>query len=89
MDLTMTKHTNEKKEHALSQMSAPHNKPVAAVAQLTGVPEATLHLWRKQARETAPSGALGRDYAGLGTEQGSLAESGTETARRIKKSSVT
>jgi len=32
-------------------MSAPHNKPVAAVAQLTGVPEATLYLWRKQARE--------------------------------------
>ena len=29
----MTKYTNEKKEHALSQMSAPHNKPVAAVAQ--------------------------------------------------------
>jgi transposase-like protein len=24
---------------------------VAAVAQLTGVPEATLYLWRKQARE--------------------------------------
>lgn len=47
----MTKYTNEKKEHALSQMSAPHNKPVAAVAQLTGVPEATLYLWRKQARE--------------------------------------
>ena len=45
----MTKYTNEKKEHALSQMSAPHNKPVAAVAQLTGVPEATLYLWRKPA----------------------------------------
>ena len=38
----MTKYTNEKKEHALSQMSAPHNKPVVAVAQLTGVPEATI-----------------------------------------------
>ena len=49
--MTMTKYTNEKKEHALSQMSAPQNKPVAAVAQLTGVPEATLYLWRKQARE--------------------------------------
>jgi len=34
MDLTMTKYTNEKKEHALSQMGAPHNKPVAeAVTQ--------------------------------------------------------
>ena len=47
----MTKYSNEKKEHALSQMSAPHNKPVAAVAPLTGVPKATLYLWRKQARE--------------------------------------
>src|SRR5471032_1135886 len=51
MDLTMTKYTKEKKEHALSQMSAPHNKSVAEVAQLTGVPEVTLYLWRKQARE--------------------------------------
>lgn len=34
----MTKYTNEKKEHALSQMSATHNNPVAEVAQLTGVP---------------------------------------------------
>jgi transposase len=51
MDLTMTKYTNEKKEHALSQMSASHNKPVVESAQLTSVPEATLYLWRKQARE--------------------------------------
>ena len=47
----MTNYTHEKKEHALSQMSMPHNKPVAEVAQLTGVPDATLYLWRKQARE--------------------------------------
>ncbi len=31
----MTKYTNEKKEHAPSQMSAPHNKPAADVAPLT------------------------------------------------------
>ncbi|MDN2713284.1 MULTISPECIES: hypothetical protein [unclassified Janthinobacterium] len=43
----MTKYTNEKKEYALSQMSAPHNKPAPEVAQLTGAPEATLYLWRK------------------------------------------
>ena len=42
----MTKYTNEKKEHALRQMSAPHNKPMAEVAQLTGVPEATPYLAR-------------------------------------------
>jgi transposase-like protein len=51
MDLTMTKYTKEKKEHALSLMAAPHNKPVADVTQQTGVPEGTLYLWRKQARE--------------------------------------
>jgi len=47
----MTKYTNEKKEYALSQMGAPHNKPIAEVARLTGVAEPTLYLWRKQARE--------------------------------------
>ncbi len=47
----MTKYTNEKKEYALSQMGAPNNKPIAEVARLTGVAEATLYLWRKQARE--------------------------------------
>lgn len=47
----MTRYTQEKKEHALSLMAAPHNKPVADVAQLTGIPEGTLYLWRKQARE--------------------------------------
>lgn len=36
MDLTMKKYTNEKNDHALSQMSAPHNKSVAEMAQLTG-----------------------------------------------------
>lgn len=47
----MTRYTQEKKEHALSLMAAPQNKPVADVAQLTGIPEGTLYLWRKQARE--------------------------------------
>jgi transposase len=47
----MTRYTQEKKEHALSLMAAPHNKPVADVAQHIGIPEGTLYLWRKQARE--------------------------------------
>jgi transposase-like protein len=46
----MTQYTKEKKEHALTLMSAPKNKPVPEVSQLTGIPEATLYLWRKQAR---------------------------------------
>lgn len=44
------KYTQEKKEHALALMSAPKNRPVAEVSHQTGVPEATLYLWRKQAR---------------------------------------
>jgi transposase len=51
MEMTMTTYTQEKKEHALSLMAAPHNKPVAEVMKLTGIPKATLFLWRKQARE--------------------------------------
>jgi transposase-like protein len=46
----MTQYTKEKKEHALTLMSAPQNKPVVEVSKLTGIPEATLYLWRKQAR---------------------------------------
>ncbi|MDO8035553.1 hypothetical protein O3297_19225 [Janthinobacterium sp. SUN128] len=55
----MTKYTNEKKEHALSQMSAPHNKPVAEVALLTGVrkPRCTCGASRREAR---PRGARRR-----------------------------
>lgn len=46
----MTQYTKEKKEHALTLMSAPQNKAVPEVARLTGIPEATLYLWRRQAR---------------------------------------
>ena len=49
------KYTQEKKEHALSLMSPPQNKAVVEVSTLTGVPEATLYLWRKQAREAGRS----------------------------------
>ena len=49
------KYTQEKKEHALSLMSPPQNKSVVEVSTLTGVPEATLYLWRKQAREAGRS----------------------------------
>lgn len=49
--MTMTTYTKEKREHALSLMAAPHNKPVTEVMELTGIPKATLFLWRKQARE--------------------------------------
>ena len=43
-------YTKEKKEHALGLLSAPENRPVKEVASRTGVTEATLYLWRRQAR---------------------------------------
>jgi transposase-like protein len=46
----MAKHSEEKRTHALSLMSAPENLSVAEVAARTGVPEATLYHWRNQAR---------------------------------------
>jgi transposase len=46
----MTKYTQEKKAHALTLMSAPHNRTVVEVAGMTGIAEATLYGWRQQAR---------------------------------------
>ncbi len=48
----MTKYTKEKKEHALALMAAPQNKAVPEVSRLTGISEATLYLWRQQARNS-------------------------------------
>lgn len=45
------RHSQEKKEHALTLMSAPRNMSVREVEQETGIPRATLHLWRRAARE--------------------------------------
>jgi len=47
----MTTYTKEKKEHALGLLSPPENMPVKEVASRTRVTEATLYLWRRQARE--------------------------------------
>lgn len=53
--MTMTTYTKEKKEHALSLMAAPHNKPVAEVMELTGIPKATLFLGEsKRASKAVP-----------------------------------
>lgn len=46
----MTQYAKEKREHALALMGAPQNKPVPEVSKLTGISEATLYSWRKQAR---------------------------------------
>lgn len=46
----MAKHSQRKKEHAVALMSAPENLTVSEVSARTGIPEATLYLWRNQAR---------------------------------------
>lgn len=58
----MTRYTQEKKEHALSLMAAPQNKPVADVAQLTGIPEGTLCTCgeNRPASKGVPCLAMGR-----------------------------
>lgn len=56
----MKKYSQEKKEHALTLMSAPENLPVEQVSSQTGIPSATLYLWRRQAR------AAGRAVPGDG-----------------------
>jgi transposase len=56
----VAKHSKKKKEHAVALMSAPENLPVPEVSRRTGVPEATLYLWRNQAR------SLGRAVPGDG-----------------------
>ena len=47
----MSRHSQEKKEHALSLMGPPHNLPVAEVSRRTGVSVPTLYDWRRQQRE--------------------------------------
>ena len=39
----MSRHSQEKKEHALSLMGPPHNQPVAEVSRRTGVSVPTLY----------------------------------------------
>jgi hypothetical protein len=46
----MSRYSAEKKEHALSLMSAPSNLSVPEVSSKTGIAEATLYFWRNRAR---------------------------------------
>ena len=75
----MTKYTNEKKEHALSQMSAPHNRPVAGQNRTGATERATdkkrvrelerdLRRKEKALAETAALMVLSRKYEALWTD---------------------
>jgi len=40
----------ERREAVLKKMLPPHNRPIRELAREEGISEATLYLWRKQAR---------------------------------------
>ena len=44
------RYSNERKEAVLKKMLPPHNRPITELAAEEGISEATLYLWRKQAR---------------------------------------
>ena len=46
----MSRYSKEKREHAVSLMAPPNNLSVAETSGRTGIPEATLYLWRNRAR---------------------------------------
>ena len=47
---SMTRYSNELKASVIQKMMPPQNVPIAQLAQETGITEATLYAWRKQAK---------------------------------------
>ena len=47
----MTRYSPERKEAVLQKMMPPHNIPIPQLSEETGISEATLYNWRKQARK--------------------------------------
>jgi len=63
-------YSKERKEAVLKKMMPPHNRSIIDLAKEEGISEATLYLWRRQARErglllpdsdTAPEGWSAQD----------------------------
>jgi len=46
----MPRYSQELKNSTLRKMMPPTNRPISELSRETGVPEGTLHAWRKQAR---------------------------------------
>jgi transposase len=46
------RYTNEMKESILKRMMPPNNEPISKLSDETGITEATLYKWRKDARAT-------------------------------------
>ncbi len=47
----MTRYSPERKEAVLQKMMPPHNIPIPQLSEESGISEATLYNWRKQARK--------------------------------------
>ncbi len=73
----------ERREAVLKKMLPPHNRPIRELAREEGISEATLYLWRKQARaegrlmpdaDTGPEGWSSRDKFNAVLESAALSE---------------
>ncbi|MFH1985708.1 MAG: transposase [Pseudomonadota bacterium] len=45
------RYSKERKEAVLIKMMPPHNRPIIDLAKEEGISEATLYIWRRQARD--------------------------------------
>jgi transposase-like protein len=51
MEDRIMRYSKERKEAVLKKMMPPHNRSIVEPAKEEGISEATLYLWRRQARE--------------------------------------
>jgi len=89
------RYSPERKEAVLRKMMPPHNRSIKQLAQQEGISEATLFIWRRQARErglllpdgdSGPEGWTARDKFAAVLESASLNE--TELAEYCRKKGI-
>ncbi|MFH1981122.1 MAG: transposase [Pseudomonadota bacterium] len=52
----MMQYSKERKDAVLKKMMPPHNRSILELAKEEGISEATLYIWRRQARERGVPG---------------------------------
>lgn len=89
------RYSPERKEAVLRKMMPPHNRSIKQLSQEEGISEATLFIWRRQARErglllpdgdSGPEGWTARDKFAAVLESASLNE--TELAEYCRKKGI-
>ena len=89
------RYSPERKEAVLRKMMPPHNRSIKQLAQEEGISEATLFIWRRQARErglllpdgdSGPEGWPARDKFAAVLESASLNE--TELAEYCRRKGI-